>query len=206
MKKIGINIDNRQSVYNKLKEKRNSLITSFNSEKKIADDMVLIYEKDRNIYTSISRQWNNKEVKQTEAAFLSIEKKRIEINNQVTEINKARDILNGLTNTLNSTGAILNNLVKEVNSQVKNYNAIGSSTGKIFDEGEYVLESGEESINIYQFKDINQLTRVLTHEFGHALDLDHLNNSKAVMYYLNEDGNDDLTDDDINALKTACKI
>ncbi|HCY17892.1 TPA: hypothetical protein DHT42_01705, partial [Candidatus Nomurabacteria bacterium] len=61
-------------------------------------------------------------------------------------------------------------------------------------------------IDIYQFDNKGKLARVLTHEFGHALELEHLENSKAVMYRLNNGVNEKLTIDDILALKKRCNL
>jgi predicted Zn-dependent protease len=48
--------------------------------------------------------------------------------------------------------------------------------------------------------------RVLAHELGHALGIGHLDNPKAIMYYLNEGINEKLTADDLMALKKVCEI
>ena len=128
------------------------------------------------------------------------------MNNRVVAINQAEDSLNSLVDTVNSTGAILNKLVATLNLHTATYNTVGASTGKEFNEGEYLSNVGGTSINIYQFNDTNQLVRVLAHELGHTLGIDHLSNPKAIMYYLNEGGNEKLTADDLVALKKMCNV
>lgn len=74
---------------------------------------------------------------------------------------------------------IRNELVKDYNREVNYFNEefAGSES---FDQGNY--SKGE--INIYQFKDENDLRLVLAHEFGHALGIGHVDDPQAVMHYL----------------------
>lgn len=89
-------------------------------------------------------------------------------------------------------------------------NSIGQSRGEEFTEGEYKSEykSGvyEQEIDIYEFSTKAKLRRVLAHELGHALGLDHVEDPKAIMYRLNQGTNDTLTKDDLAELKTYCNI
>lgn len=48
--------------------------------------------------------------------------------------------------------------------------------------------------------------RVLAHELGHALGLDHVDDKEAIMYQLNQGDNLTLSEADIKALKTKCGI
>ena len=74
------------------------------------------------------------------------------------------------------------------------------------EEGVYFFEDGKKEIDIYEFSSREKLIRVLAHEFGHALGLEHLDNPKAIMYYLNEGTNEKLTTDDLTALKQKCRL
>ena len=50
----------------------------------------------------------------------------------------------------------------------------------------------------------------MTHEFGHALDMDHVENSESIMYYLRDSDNTFsspiLTEEDKAELRKACRL
>jgi len=70
----------------------------------------------------------------------------------------------------------------------------------------YERDADGERINIYQFESKEKLMRVLAHEFGHALGLDHVEDSQAIMYRLNNGVNQKLTEADISALSERCNL
>lgn len=75
-----------------------------------------------------------------------------------------------------------------------------------FDKGDYHSRSGE--LNIYQFDDDRDLLLVLAHEFGHALDMDHVLDDQAIMsdvLYQNAGIQPALTADDIREFKRVCR-
>jgi predicted Zn-dependent protease len=78
--------------------------------------------------------------------------------------------------------------------------------GREFCEGLYEYKNGKRSINIYQYDNEYRLVRVLAHEFGHALGLNHSKSAEAVMYPLIQSDSLALAADDIAALKEHCKI
>ena len=101
---------------------------------------------------------------------------------------------------------VINRLIRELNLTVGDYNAIGAKTSGEFQEGQYVRDAAGQKINIHQFDDRPALVRVLAHELGHALGIDHLDNPEAIMYRLNESGNEKITADDIAVLKAVCQM
>ena len=101
---------------------------------------------------------------------------------------------------------MLNQMAKSLNLNVQTFNTVNASNGEQFDEGEYVEDASGRHIDIYQFENQDKLLRVMEHEMGHAIGLQHVSDPDAIMYYLNEGSNEKLTQADIDELKKVCGI
>jgi chromosome segregation ATPase len=203
LQKLGIVIHEDKASYQELQIKYDSLVASYDSQKTYITGLIANYEKDKSAYEKDVKYWNSRGGA-PKKEYESLEQRRIDLGNQASLINKSQDSLNELVSTINSIATVLNKLISELNLQVNNYNTIGASAGREFSEGEYISDASGTTINIYQFNNENNLVRVLAHELGHALGLEHLDNPQAIMYRLNEGTNENLTQDDIAALKKLC--
>jgi predicted Zn-dependent protease len=119
--------------------------------------------------------------------------------------------------TLNSEAASLNTLAAQIQSQVDalnakidvvnaNANAFNSQAGTNFEEGEFVEAYGSSHIDLYEFKNNTQLIRLMAHEFGHSLGLDHNTNPDAIMYPENIATNLSLSTEDKAELQARCAV
>jgi hypothetical protein len=120
---------------------------------------------------------------------------------EVVALAAKRDALKSLEDSLASRVAVFNASVDALNAVVAEYN---QTAGHTFEEGNYVRDSSGEHINIFEFVGNIQLKRVLTHEFGHAIGLDHNTDPKSIMFAKNESGNLVPTASDLFSLRAIC--
>lgn len=101
---------------------------------------------------------------------------------------------------------VINEIATNYNLDLVDYQNTKNILGHEFCEGLYEYKKGKRSITIYQYDNEYRLVRVLAHEFGHALGLNHSKSVEAVMYPLIQSDSLALAVDDIAALKGHCKI
>lgn len=94
-----------------------------------------------------------------------------------------------------------NVLINEYNRSVGTYNQQFAEAGA-FTQGEFT----GDRITIYKYTNADELRKVITHELGHALGINHVEDTKAIMYYLLEEQPATLTitPADTTALTSVC--
>ena len=115
-------------------------------------------------------------------------------------LEKERKNLKILADQLNILSDRISAKAKTLNVKVDSYN---THVGYIFDQAIYT----GKAINLYEFKNQQDMVLALAHEFGHALSIEHVSNPKAIMYYLLQEQsaeNPTLTTTDLDALKVQC--
>jgi hypothetical protein len=199
---IETKIDQTEMTAEQVKTQFENLKFRYENVSREYDAMVEEYKKDLDSYNAQVALWNSqrgashddyaKMMKNKEALEdyqKKLEAKRLEVNRLADEVNR-------LIGRYNS-------LVKNINSNIE---AINESADREFEQGEYIQEGFDRRINIYEFDKRSDLVRVLVHEFGHALGVDHNGNPESIMYHLNEGDGLSLSAEDIQGLKTACKF
>ena len=159
--------------------------TKFNLFKNEYDQEAYPYEQDlasfkkrKAAYDTVVAFWNKKGGV-PEEEYQALETERRYLNAETKRLNSEMVPINNMT-------AQLNTLLKERNLKASEYNKVAQDYNKKYNGG---LEFNQadytgSEINIYQFSNKKDLTLALSHELGHALGMDHVENSKSIMYYL----------------------
>ncbi|KKS26018.1 MAG: matrixin [Parcubacteria group bacterium GW2011_GWC2_42_6] len=205
LQKLGIAIHDDRSSYDVLKAEYDSLQAAYNQQKTVLDILNNNYQAQEAAYEEAVAFWNSRGGAPV-GEFNKLNREKQKLNDQAIIIEQAQGSLNELVNSINAVVDALNKLARELNLGVSDYNNIGAQRGSEFQEGQYKSDATGQEINIYQFDNKNKLIRVLAHELGHALGLDHSDNPKSIMYRINEGSNEMPTPDDIVAIKKICRV
>lgn len=205
LKNMGLTVDNNKASYDALKSKYNSLNADYLQKKIEFQSRLTAFQIRQKAYEDEVKEVN-KRGGADQATVSRLNTERDYLKREAGSINELQDNLNAEVNNINALVVNINQLAKSLNIDVEKFNTVGASLGREFDEGVYRSGPEGQQIDIYQFDNRTKLIRVLAHEFGHALGLDHIEDPKAIMYRLNNGINEKLTDSDLVGLKARCGI
>jgi predicted Zn-dependent protease len=201
---LGIVVKDNHASYDMLKTKYETLNVAYDTAKNNFNTQIEAFNQRKLVYEADVNYWNKKggapqaEYDRLQAENLALESQSKTLQDMQNNINKMADDINAFVVTLNR-------LVSTLNLSVEKYNTTNVSRGESFEEGVYLSDGSNRQIDIYEFSSRAKLVRVLAHELGHALGLDHVKDPKAIMYELNQGNNEVLTNADITELKIKCQ-
>ena len=205
LKSMGLVVDNSKASYDTMKSRYLVLSAEYDRDKIILEQKIKDLEIRKSAYdaevTKINRRGGG-----DEATVNRLNAEAHSIEDEIGLINQIQDNLNSKADNINALVIGLNQLATLLNIDIKKFNTVGANLSGEFDEGVYKSSADGTEIDIYQFDNRAKLVRVLAHELGHALGLDHVDDPKAIMYRLNNGVNEKLTATDLKQLKNLCGI
>jgi predicted Zn-dependent protease len=138
------------------------------------------------------------------AEYEKLQMEQKELQKFVNKLSGLEDELKSVASAIDTLGTRGNLLIEEYNAEVIKYNEIYGSRDQ-YTQGDFQ----RDRINVYKFSSKEELTKVIVHEFGHALGIGHVEGEASLMYYLMEDQDLDnihLAQEDLDAIKNICKI
>ncbi len=185
------NAENLKTIYEKDKadyllagEKFTSDSELFKAKYKIYEDRVLDYNQKggapKDVYDAMTLELQD-------------------LKREATALEERRKALVITMDAINAKVVKYNEFIIYINTLIRKSNAIGA---KKFTEGRYVPLTN--TIDIYQFSDRIKLRRVVTHELGHVLGINHNDNARSIMYSVNSGTSLYLQAEDIRDLKEVC--
>lgn len=203
LKGLGTEVEGSRASYDALETDYRAARTRYESLRESYEEKLAAYDRNRIAYEAAVDAWNARGGG-SEQERARLEARRAALERQAAAVRSSQDTVNGAAGEANALADALNGLAADLNLAVGRFNEVGASRGEEFSEGLYRSDARGRSIEIYEFGSRTELVRVLAHELGHALGLDHVDDPEAIMYRVNQGKDLVAKPGDLAALAARC--
>lgn len=193
-------LDEQKEKSEEIKESLEKLQAQYDQLSAAYKEQAAEYEAKLSDYNAEVNKYNDRGGAPTEV-YDRLEQERTNLAAKAEELNRISAELKSLANKINRLADQGNALVDDYNRGVAEYNQ-EFGFAREFTQGDY---QGDR-INVYKFSNDAEVVRVLAHEFGHALGIDHVEGSSSLMYYLLEETDEmpGLSSSDLQSYELVC--
>lgn len=202
LRELGLSVQDNAETYERVKTRYDAEYGAYAQKKQAFEATYAAYSARAAAYEAEVSQWNARGGA-PEEAYQRLQAEKVRLDRDAAQIRQLERAANDAADSVNALAQELNRLADVLNLAVDHYNTVGGK-GE-FEEAVFVSSPGREEIIVYEYDSIARLTRVLAHEFGHSLGLEHVDDERAIMYRLNQSANETLTDADMQELARVCR-
>ena len=169
-------LDQKAGLSASMKKQYDVLSATYQNLKTSYESNLASYDAKLAAHNALVESWNQKGGAPKDV-YAQLQKTSIALNAESASLNSLAKNLNNVAAKINAVGDAGNKAVADYNKDVAAFNQKYSKNSE-FTEGDYQ----RNVIHVYQYDNVNELRRVLAHELGHALSLEHVDDIHGVMH------------------------